>query len=286
LNKFVFHALASGAYTALCLASLSIGTDIIITKSSPNWLYFSFLFFSSFLYYNFQKISWFGHRRMSQKNNLKYLWPAKYPGLLLLCLMVGFIGSVALITSCINNPIKIFMASIAFALAVLYNQNILGIHLRSSKGFKAFTIAMVAIITGVLIPAAKNSFTSIPFLFLLLFSLAQLCFITALCIAADMRDIEEDREDRIKTFPAAAGILTSKRLILLLFIFQLLLLFIQYNHSFITIQQLEAFFAISLLSMIFIHRLEPKNSYSYFIIGIDGLIACQSLSVILIQIQH
>jgi len=262
---------------------MSLSTDIIILKTSPDWLYFAFLFFSTFLYYNFHKISWFGHIRMQQKNNLKYLWPAQYPGLLILSLITGFTGFVDLISYCINNPTKIVLAISALLLAIFYNQKILGIRLRSSKGIKALTIAMVAIITAVIIPAAKNSFTDISLFFLLLFSLAQLAFITALCIAADIRDIGEDREDQIKTFPAAAGILISKRLIQLLFILQLVLLLILYNLSCISISQLEAFFAVSMLSIIFIHQLQPKKSYYYFIIGIDGLIACQSISVILIN---
>ncbi len=220
---------------------------------------------------------------MTQKNNLKYLWPAQYPGLLLFSLIIGFTGSVALISYSINNPSKIILAISAILLAVFYNQKILGIRLRSSNGMKALTIAMVAIITGVIIPAAKNSFTNIPLFFLLLFSLAQLFFITALCIAADIRDIGEDRVDQIKTFPVAAGIVISKRLIQLLFILQLVLLLILYNLSCISISQLEAFFAVSMLSMIFIHQLQTKNSYFYYIIGIDGLIACQSISVILIN---
>jgi 1,4-dihydroxy-2-naphthoate octaprenyltransferase len=281
LNKILFHVTASGFYTALCLASLSLSTDVILLKKAPDWPYFSFLFFTTFLYYNLHKISWFGHYRMFQKNNFKYSWPAQYPGVLMLCLIIGFAGSAALISFGLDNPLKILLGFLAALLSLFYNQKIIGIHLRSLKGLKAFTIGMVAIITGVLIPAADQSYQDISTLFLLLFSLSQLFFISALCIAADIRDVEEDKEDGIKTIPVAAGLPFSKNTIVLLLTIQLTFLFILFNLSYINIAQLEAFVAISLFCILFISELQPKNSYFYFILGIDGFIAGQTLSIFL-----
>lgn len=283
MNRFLFHVTASGFYTALCLASLSLSTDIILLHNSPDWLYFSFLFFTTLLYYNLHKIAWFGHPRTFQKNNFKYLWPAQHPGLLLLCLLVGFIGSAAFITFGMNSLFKLMLGSLAAILSLFYNQKILGIRLRSLKGFKAFTIGMVAIITGVFIPAADESNHLISGLFLMLFSLSQFFFISALCIAADIRDIEEDREDKIKTFPVAGGLRLSKNIITLLLILQLLFLLILFNLSYINTAQLEAFVAISLFCILFVRQLRPEKGYSYFIIAIDGIIACQALSLFLVK---
>jgi 4-hydroxybenzoate polyprenyltransferase len=280
LNKVVFHFTASGCYTALCLASISLSTDVILLKKTPDWVYFIFLFFATFLYYNFHKISWFGHARMLKKNNLKYFWPAQYPGLLLFCLIVGFAGSAALVTFTIKNATTISLGLLAVLLSMLYNQKFLGIHLRSSKGMKAFTIGLVSIITGVLIPVAHHTMLATPLLFLLLYSLSQFLFISALCIAADLRDIDEDREDHIKTFPLVLGIKSSKRLIVLMLITQLLLLLTIFNSSYISIAQFEVYLLISMLSMLFINQLDATKSYFYFILGIDGLIACQALCLL------
>lgn len=282
-NKFLFHLTASGCYTALCLASLSLGTDIIVLKSKPNWLYFFFLFFSSLLYYNFHKISWYGHSRMLNAQNLKYQWPSQYPGLLLLALMVGFAGTTALFSYSITNLAKMLAGLIACFLALFYNQKIWGIQLRSLKGFKAFTIAAVAVITAIVIPIADQQiWKSISFLGLILFIVAQFFFITALCIAADIRDVDEDKEDKIKTFPVASGMHLSKKLILLVLFFQIVLLIIQYQISFISIQQLEGMLLVSMLSMLVSYHITSKNTYYYFILTIDGLIVMQTLSIYII----
>ena len=107
--------------------------------------------------------------------------------------------------------------------------------------------------------------------------MSQFLFISALCIAADLRDIDEDREDKIKTFPVAAGVQISKNIIILLLILQLVLLLILYNLSYLSMYQLETFVLVSLMSMIFTHKLNATYSYYYFILGIDGLILSQSL---------
>lgn len=213
----------------------------------------------------------------------KYLWPARYPGLLLLSLIIGYTGAVALISACLNTAPKIFLALIAGCIALVYNQRVFGIHLRSLKGVKAFSIALVSVITGVLIPAFKTPFAEIHFLNLLLYAFAQLFFIAALCIAADIRDLDEDRQDNIKTFPVSAGEKISKKLILLLLCIQLIFQAILFNLAYFNLQQLEVFLVISILSMLFTSHLSPKNSYAFFVFGVDGLIACQTICMLLLN---
>jgi 4-hydroxybenzoate polyprenyltransferase len=220
---------------------------------------------------------------MLQKNNLKYQWPAQFPGLLLLCLIIGFMGTAALISFSIQNHFQLLFGLLAIIISTIYNQKILGISLRSSKGFKAFTISAVAIIAGVLIPAAQNSFSNTSIFFLILYGLAQLFFIAALCIAADIRDIEEDKEDHIKTFPVAAGLIISKNLIALLLIFQLMLIGISYNLGYLNIAKLEAFMIVSMISILFSRKLNDQKSYFYFIFGVDGLILGQSICILIIS---
>lgn len=283
-NKILFHFTASGCYTALCLASLSLSTDLIILKKSPDWIYFLFLFFTSFLYYNFHKISWFGHPRMRSSQNLKYRWPAEFPGLLLLSLIIGFVGSMALVTYSINNLYKLAFGLIAGFIAMNYNLGLFGLRLRSIKGFKAFTIALVSVITSIIIPVANpNTWQQIISLDFIVYAFSQFFFVAALCIAADMRDTEEDREDHIKTFPVVAGIELSKKLILLLLVFEIILLVILFQRSYLEVKQLESMILVSMLSMLVSYQLQSKNSYYYFVLIIDGLIAIQSCSILILQ---
>jgi 1,4-dihydroxy-2-naphthoate octaprenyltransferase len=221
---------------------------------------------------------------MLQTNNLKYQWTAQNPGMLLLCLIIGFTGSVALISLAVINFYQLILGIVAIILCFCYNQKIFGIHLRSKRGLKAFTIALVIIISGVLIPSAKYYWQEIQVQLFLIYVVAQFCFVAAFCIAADIRDIKEDKEDHIDTFPVIAGIEISKTISILLLVIQLSLLVILYSLSFFNLAQFEGFIFISLLSLHFIKQLHTKNSYYYFIIGIDGLIAAQAMSLIIFSI--
>ncbi len=222
---------------------------------------------------------------MLNKQNLKYMWPANYPGLLLLCLIFSFAGSAALLSFYINNPAKVFLGFAAGFIAIIYNLKIFGIQLRSIKGLKAFTIALVTIIPSIFIPIAEeNIWSKIDPIGLALFSFAQFSFITALCIGADIRDIQEDKEDKVKSFPVVAGIQISKKFIYLLLLIQASLFIILYEISFLNFKQLELFLLVCLLSMLITNQLNSNKSYSYFIFVIDGLIMAQSTGIYLLSL--
>lgn len=218
---------------------------------------------------------------MLLKHNLKYAWPAQFPGLLFLSLLLSYTLIAGLFTICLHQVAQLLLATIAGFIAISYNQNIFGIHLRSKKGFKAFVIAAVAVIAGVLIPIANLTWNKIEGFSVLLYTTAQFLFITALCIAADMRDVTEDREDNIKTFPVAAGLSVSKKIIMILLILQGTLLFIAFKLTHINLHQFEALILVSLLSILFTSQLYQHKSYFYYVLGIDGLILCQTICILI-----
>lgn len=172
----------------------------------------------------------------------------------------------------------------AAILALLYNVKIRGLQFRGKKGFKPFIIAFVTIITTTLIPVsdaiASNKISPTDFI---LFSLAQLFFIASLCVAADIRDIVEDREDAIKTYPVVAGVNLTKKFILLLISISLVFFYLLFYSEVLSFKQLELLICISLLTLLLCAQLNQQHSYYYFILMIDGLILCQSVGLILIS---
>lgn len=213
------------------------------------------------------------------------MWPGNFPGILLLSLIIGFAGSAALLSFYIDNPVKVFLGLVAGFIAIIYNLKIFGIQLRSIKGLKAFTIALVTIIPSIFIPIAEeNIWSKIDPIELALFSFAEFFFITALCIGADIRDIQEDKEDKIKSFPVAAGIQISKKIIYLLLLIQATFFIVLYEISFLNFKQLELFLLVCLLSMLITNQLNSKKSYYYFIFVIDGLIITQSTGIYLLSL--
>lgn len=283
-SKVLFHLTASGFYTAFCLASVSVSTQIIVSQKEPEINYFAFLFFISFLYYNVHKIIWFGHQRMDDKYNLKYRWPAHNPALLLLCLIVAYAGSISLINLCINNFPKFIAVSIASTVALCYNTPLSNMTLRSLKGTKAFAIAMVVVISGIIIPSMDDpKFTNNNYTAFALYLGAQLIFIASLCIAGDIRDIREDRVDKIKTFPVITGHHFSKKISSVLLLCHAAVMFLLWQMEALPQNQFELFLIIDLIGIMLISRLKETDHYYYFIMMIDGLILMQAIGLLLIE---
>lgn len=283
-EKFLFHLTASGLYTSLALSSLCLSTYVLILNSKPNWIYFSFIFFSTYFYYNFHKISWYQHPRIHDHSNIKYRWPAKYPGLVLMSLLLSFIGCMALSSICINSFLKLVLVFIALFIALFYNQKLFGVRLRSLKGFKPFTIAIVTIITTVIIPIADElSFKNFNLLGPVLYIAAQFFFVSALCVLADLRDINEDWEDKIKTFPVVTGIEITIKLVFVLLMLTISLQVILFQIGYISFKRFELLLIISLFTILLASQLKYQRSYFYFILLVDGLILCQSIGILWLQ---
>jgi 4-hydroxybenzoate polyprenyltransferase len=234
----------------------------MVSGKRPNMLYFVFLFFASFLYYNSHKIAWFGHARMYDKRNLKYRWPAQNPAILLLCLVAAFAGTMSLASFCIDTVAKITAVAIALLIAMLYNIPIVFLPLRSRKGLKPFAIASVVVISGVIIPALhQTKFQSHNYAAFSLYLLAQLLFIAALCIAGDIRDRQEDREDKIQTFPVITGEHFSKKISTVLLLCHIFIMFLLWQIESILLNQFELFLFIDLIAVVLFWRLKEKDSY-------------------------
>jgi 4-hydroxybenzoate polyprenyltransferase len=156
--------------------------------------------------------------------------------------------------------------------------------LRSIKGIKAFAIALVVIITGMIIPSMddllfiNNNYTSYA-----LYLGAQLIFIASLCIAGDIRDIREDRDDKIKTFPVITGQHFSKIISSLLLICHVTVMFLLWQIEALQLNQFELFLVIDLIGIMLISRLKETDHYYYFIMMIDGLILMQAIGLLLIE---
>ena len=282
--RLLFHLTASGFYTSVCLASLCLCTDIILLNSKPNWLYFAFIFFTTFFYYNFHKIEWYQHQRIFDKENLKYQWPSHFPGFLFLSLIISFVACASLITICITNYKSFLLGGLACLNSLFYNHKLLGVQLRVIKGLKAFVISLVSVITTVLIPCSNfNEFSHTIFFKVTFFTLAQFLFISALCITADIRDTTEDHEDGIKTYPVILGISTSKKLVLVMLLLNILLLYIMLESDYLSFKHFEMLSTITLLSILFTNQLNTKSGYYLFVILIDGLILCQAICALLLK---
>lgn len=137
--------------------------------------------------------------------------------------------------------------------------------------FKIFFIALVWVVSSIYIPLLYNdsSFSLSENLHKneITYLLAQFCFIAAICVPFDIRDIENDRQNSIKTLPVHFGLSTSKTIGIVL-----LLLYMVLAQN---VQQAIVYFVTGTLGIILmIYSTQHKHRY-YFSVLVDGLILVQ-----------
>jgi hypothetical protein len=166
--------------------------------------------------------------------------------------------------------------SLGYVLPILGN----GRRLRDLAYVKIFLIAIVwaAMTVGLPYLEVKNSIPVSAFWQLFL---ERACFIFALCIPFDIRDMDWDAQTNVKTIPLSTGEKNAKYLGISALIIAILLVFILKDAAIYTSFQSFTQFGVYLMSILLLY-LTNKNRSDYFFYGlVDGMIFFQGLLLLL-----
>jgi 4-hydroxybenzoate polyprenyltransferase len=177
-----------------------------------------------------------------------------------------------------SQLLLIFMAilSLGYVLPILGN----GRRLRDLAHLKIFLIALVwaGITIGLPYFELKNSTSNAAFW--LLFT-ERACFIFALCIPFDIRDMEWDEQTNVKTIPLSMGVKKAKIVgVLALFISISMVLCLKNNAMYSASLSLKLIVVYLISAIILIKTNKERNDYFFYGV-VDGLILIQSLVIIL-----
>jgi 4-hydroxybenzoate polyprenyltransferase len=197
------------------------------------------------------------------------------------------ISSIAIIplSFFLNTSSNILLIGLGL-ISIAYNLPIFSIDdtrfsLRNIPGVKLFIIAMVWAASCVLLPIfeiAGNNYSTITLNETILLFLKRLFFIAAIAVQFDVRDIFQDKSNRLKTIPVIFGEKNSLLICQVLLASYLLLLF---NFT----KKIDGnFFALSLtilLSGWLIFKSKwKKNEYYYFLL-LDGTMILQLIMLLI-----
>jgi|GEM_PF-765761 len=193
----------------IALGAVSIGHFVFLIIgnefSSRVYIFHFFLFFATLFTYNYHRLV----SAPSQIKNYQY-----------------WIGSISFFLAVLlfnYLPEEVKKASILPAtICILYPMKILGVRLRQVPYLKIFLIAFVWAFSSVILPYCiwnnysildiiQNSTISILFIVVFLYVLAE-------TLPFDIRDKEEDTNNRMKTLPIKLGDVMSKRICLILYL--------------------------------------------------------------------
>ncbi len=153
--------------------------------------------------------------------------------------------------------------------------------LRDLDHIKIFLVALVWAWVTVLLPLIESGYND--YLAIALIFMERFCFIFAITLPFDIRDLEVDGHTGVRTIPSQIGVANARQLAYFLLFFSAVLAFTHYGPS-----MLEIRFALllSLLAAAYLVYLAKPSQSDFFYTGLlDGTMILQPLLVLLASLQ-
>lgn len=277
-NLFSF-ILFSSIFIAACAVSFAIETNIILGLPLNSVGFYGFIFGATLFQYNLHYVL----KSNAAANSARLAWSMKNKNLHYLLLMTGFL---LIIISLFSFSLKHFyilpfLGAIAFLYSFPFLPFVKKKRLKEFGILKIITLSLLWTLVTVWFPVNTMSFD--PALFWLVLA-KRFLFMFVLCLLFDIRDMDIDRKNGIKTFPVRFGSTNSYLLSYLFLIIFILLSALQYyywgNAGFFIAM------VISVLATFLVIEMTKKNQSDYiFLAGIDGMMLLQALLVYVFSLK-
>jgi 4-hydroxybenzoate polyprenyltransferase len=255
-----------------CQTYLQLGLRVKLDSTAP------LVFFATLFLYNFHRL--IGVRRILPENHGVITgWAANNQFALLILTLAGAVGVVIFLSQTSYEVILVLI--LLGSISLLYELPVVRYHhqfqrLRNLGIYKVFMITSVWAVTTTVLPAI-NAGISITNHDLLLIVIERMLFIFLLALCFDVRDIEFDKKEDLKTIPVRYGIrqtVNLYRIITLAF-----LLIISLNYFILSSNMrigIAMIFSIGCTFYTVTKTSPPKSDY-YYLFLVDGMMIVQFL---------
>ncbi|MCE9537908.1 MAG: hypothetical protein K8R85_01640 [Bacteroidetes bacterium] len=273
LKRFFDFILFGNIFVALGAVCL-VQSSIIQLHFTDHLLSYSILvFFATLFVYNFQRIF---YKSPSDNNpgSIRRNWIFNNKASIKLLSLIGFIG--VSITFFYNDYKILLYLSPLLILSLVYFLPF--IKLRKNPWLKLLTLVLVWTMATAVVPillTGTEHFTKNDFLHIFV----RFCFMMAICIPFDIRDLEIDKADAVSTLPLLLSENTARWLA---FGFMLLYIFLIIPEYFFGMINLKVFMALlisAVLNAMLVLMSNSKRSEYFYVAGIDGTMIVQGILV-------
>jgi 4-hydroxybenzoate polyprenyltransferase len=265
IKRFIDFLLFGNLYIALGAFLLSQCT-IIELRLNISYSYSILVFFSTLFIYNLQRVFYITPIN-SEPISVRRKWISENQKTIIALTMIGLIGTSVSLFYCDTKAILYLSPLCILSIGYFFPS----VQLRKFALLKIFILVTVWTATCYIIPIllSSNNFSSSNFIY----TLSGFCFMAAICLPFDNRDIEIDKKENIQTFAVLFG---SRRINLIAFIFSILyftlLIIIEVDLTILTINSIV--FLTS--SVLILKNNNPRNEY-FYIAGIDGTLILKGI---------
>lgn len=261
IKKILDFVVYSNLFISFAVACFTLQTALFFPKYTGVIEELSILnFITTFLLYNLQRLFYASHENLNEKYNW-YLRNRRvlFTGMVLLPMSF----SDRLLDFFMQHPDYFFIYFFLAALSLLYF--LPPLQLRRYGLFKPFIIAFVFVATSILLPLYRGLNWE-----LFIYAVGQFCFIAALCVLFDVKDLQHDRSLNLKTLPIMLGLKKTKYFCSALIGLYIVTAMLNSQNMTIT-----GYACVSILSFLLIVFLKTERNPYYYFYLVDGLILLQ-----------
>ncbi len=270
--EFIFFG---SIFISICAVALCIETNVLLHLPLNNFLFYLFIFSATLLQYNLHYL----FKKSAVKASDRWAWSQKNKTTHWLLIITAVVFVIAGLYG--FNIYHFIFLSVSGFITLLYSVPVLPF--KAKKRIKDFgvvkivTLVLIWTLVTVCFPAA-HKVNSGP-LFILIFA-ARFIFIFILCLMFDMRDVDIDSKENIKTIPLIAGRQKTRRIIYFLLVLFVLVSLLQYfqNNNFIQLNSM----LISASATFFVVKISNREHSDFFYLAcVDGMMLLQAMLVVI-----
>jgi 4-hydroxybenzoate polyprenyltransferase len=274
--KKIFDFLLFGNFVVSFGCFFLVYSTAIQLNLSNTFCYAALTFFSTLFIYNFQRI--FYTKEIAENNSserrrwvvenqktTKTLSVLSFAGAMVMLFFVGFKTVLFLI--------PLFILSLAYFLP--------SVKLRKYGFFKIFILCFVWTGTTAIIPLLRSNphIETTHFMHIV----SRFCFMLAICLPFDLRDIIIDKASNIKTLPQRIGLKQTKLLAFFFNCAYIVLNYFLYHNAVIELKLFVGLCIVFIITAILISITNGKEKEYHYVGLLDGLMILEGLLMLIFQ---
>ena len=279
IKKLLDFILFTSIFVAGCAVAFCMETNILLGVPLNNFSFYCFVFGATIVQYNLHYLV----KKVAAKDSARLRWSQRNKNIHVILLIAG---SVLILFSLFSFHLEhFFILFVLGCVSFLYSFPFLPFAKKrriKDYGFlKITTLALLWTLVTVWFPVSGHAYDTGLFIFVFI---KRLLFMFILCLLFDMRDIEVDNSENIKTLAVVLGHKKSYTLsYLLLFVFVLLSI-AQYFY-FPQMRFLIPMILSAAATLVTIEITKRSNSDFVYLAGIDGMMLLQAMFVYLFSLN-
>jgi len=279
IKKLLEFILFTSIFVAGCAVAFCMETNILLGLPLNNFSFYCFVFGATIVQYNLHYLV----KKVAAKDSARLRWSQRNKNIHVILLIAG---SVLILFSLFSFHLEhFFILFVLGCVSFLYSFPFLPFAKKrriKDYGFlKITTLALLWTLVTVWFPVSGHAYDTGLFIFVFI---KRLLFMFILCLLFDMRDIEVDNSENIKTLAVVLGHKKSYTLsYLLLFVFVLLSI-AQYFY-FPQMRFLIPMILSAAATLVTIEITKRSNSDFVYLAGIDGMMLLQAMFVYLFSLN-